>query len=260
MINLLNRLVKQRTPELNQDSFDKRIAKLNANDCSLYTFAKALKKKKQFIPPVSKSSTDFAYSEQEKANTIAQSFLAAHLVTHAHSSPKTKLVESSLRSLRRHSDELFSPPKITVNDVTSVIASLKLNKAFGPDDISNRILRSLPKSGVELLTKIFNSCVATGHVPCKWKLAKIIPILKKGKAKSDPASYRPISLLSCVGKVLERIVLDRLTSHECDNKIFSNNQFGFRKSHSTIHQIILVFEKFEQKIRGVKLCLHKKRC
>lgn len=75
------------------------------------------------------------------------------------------------------------------------------------------------------------------YFPSSWKIAKIIPILKSGKPTNFITSYRPISLLSSVGKIFEKIIKDKIQSFMIDKMIIPNEQFGFRSSHSTSHQV-----------------------
>ena len=67
--------------------------------------------------------------------------------------------------------------------------------------------------------------------------AKVIPILKPNKPSSDPNSYRPISLLSTLAKLFERILAVRLTSFVDQQQLLPHAQFGFRKKHSTVSQL-----------------------
>ena len=85
----------------------------------------------------------------------------------------------------------------------------------------------------ETLLELFNESWKNGTVPALWKKATIIPIHKKGKDKKDPNSYCPISLLSCLGKVLERVINRRLISFLEERKILSPTQTGYRKHRST---------------------------
>ena len=81
-----------------------------------------------------------------------------------------------------------------------------LTPAPGSDGVTNEMLIYLGREAKKVLLQIFNQSWKYGQIPTKWKEAIIIPIHKKGKDKSSPKSYRPISLLSCVGKLMERIV------------------------------------------------------
>ena len=88
---------------------------------------------------------------------------------------------------------------------------------------------SLPFSAIQKLTDIFNHSIQHNTIPNTWKIAKIIPILKPNKSPTEPASYRPISLLCTLSKILERLVLAHITPHIP----LSHTQHGFRPKHST---------------------------
>lgn len=87
------------------------------------------------------------------------------------------------------------------------------------------------------LTHIFNACIKMSYFPKNWKLAKILPFHKPGKDKHLPQSYRPISLLPTLGKILEMIVNKRLKAYITENNVLIAEQFGFRKSHSTVQTL-----------------------
>jgi hypothetical protein len=82
----------------------------------------------------------------------------------------------------------------------------------------------------------------------------VIPILKPGKERSNPSSYRPISLLSTLSKIFERTVLKRLNDFISSNNIIPQHQFGFRQAHSAAHQLRRVVKNIKEardaKIRG----------
>ena len=79
------------------------------------------------------------------------------------------------------------------------------------------------------LTHLFNHLLRLGYFPTNGKRAKVIPIPKPNKPGTDPNSYRPISLLSTLGKLFERILAARLTSFVNRQHLLPHTQFGFRK-------------------------------
>ena len=86
------------------------------------------------------------------------------------------------------------------------LKKMKTKKALGPDGTTGEMLKHLGACSRAVLLKIFNQSWIKGVVPAIWKEAIIIPVPKKGKDKKNPHSYCPISLLSCVGKLLERMI------------------------------------------------------
>ena len=81
-------------------------------------------------------------------------------------------------------------------------------------------------------SQVVNSSLVTGQVPAEWKSATVLPLFKKGDP-ADPGNYRPISILSVVGKLCEKLVNSQLSSYLEKNHILSKSQHGFRSGHST---------------------------
>ena len=100
------------------------------------------------------------------------------------------------------------------------------------------MLKHLPRSGMDLLLYIFNLSWSLHSFPTIWKTSSIIPIHKMGKPLDSPASFRPISLTSCVSKLFERIILSRLLFFLESNSILSPRQAGFCPGRSTLDQIL----------------------
>ena len=98
------------------------------------------------------------------------------------------------------------------------------------------MLRNLSRKAFIHLTQLCNHILRLRYFPYTWKSAKVIPILKPGKPLPDPGSHRPISLLSTVSKLLERVAAHWLNSFIHQNHILPPEQFGFRKQHSTVSQ------------------------
>ena len=100
------------------------------------------------------------------------------------------------------------------------------------------MLKHLPCFSMDLLLHIFNLSWSSHSFPSIWKTSSMIPIHKMGKPLDSPASFRPISLTSCVSKLFERIILSRLLFFLESNSILSPRQAGFRPGRSTLDQIL----------------------
>ena len=106
---------------------------------------------------------------------------------------------------------------------------MKENKSTGPYSIPVKILRLLGVRLVKPLTELFNISLRTGKHPDIFKISKVIPIHKKGSLLSL-GNYRPISLLSNLNKILEKLVHSRLFDFFEDSQALYFLQFGFRKN------------------------------
>ena len=100
------------------------------------------------------------------------------------------------------------------------------------------MLKHLPRSDMDFLLHIFNLSWSSHSFPSIWKTSFIIPIHKMRKSLDSPASFRPISLTSCVSKLFERIILSRLLFFLESNSILSPCQAGFCPGRSTLDQIL----------------------
>ena len=125
--------------------------------------------------------------------------------------------------------------------VKKMIKQLKTNSAPGPDGITPRLLQELVDEVAVPLGTIFTKSMEEGLVPEDWRIANVTPIFKKGQ-KSSPANYRPISLTSVVGKVMEKVIKITLTSHLKRNKLIRPSQHGFMQNKSCATNLLEYME------------------
>ena len=133
---------------------------------------------------------------------------------------------------------------ITVSkmEIHEILESLDTSKASGYDGLGNKVLKMLAPALSEPLSHLFNLSLQSGVFPNYWKFANVNPIFKKG----DPhckTNYRPISLLPCLSKVLERLVANRLLYHLLRNNLISSRQSGFMPKDSTVNQLLFIVNK-----------------
>ena len=142
-----------------------------------------------------------------------------------------------------------------VKELTTAIDSIKSKSSIGSDLIDNRFITNLPTQiKIELWTT-YNIMYKESIVPASWKTADIIPILKPGKNPTEPKPYRPISLLSCAGKIMERMVGKRLRWYLEQNKILLPYQFGFRRGKSTLAPPAIFEHEIQMSFRTQKLTI-----
>ena len=125
-------------------------------------------------------------------------------------------------------------------EIAKLIQNLNPKKTGGCDNISPRLLIAANETMTPLLEHLFNLSFKTKTVPEKLKIAKLIPIFKKqlDEERLIPGNYRPISLLSIIDKLLEKLMYSRLISFIKKHNILFKYQFGFRKQHSTTLALI----------------------
>ncbi|KFQ81679.1 hypothetical protein N335_09552, partial [Phaethon lepturus] len=108
-------------------------------------------------------------------------------------------------------------PIIHEEAVKDLLSHLDTHKSMGPDGIHPRVLRELAEELAKPLSIIYQQSWLTGEVPDDWRLADVTVIYKKGW-KEDPGNYRPVSLTSVPGKIMEQFILRVLTGHMKDNQ------------------------------------------
>ena len=139
---------------------------------------------------------------------------------------------------------LLTDVQFTEQEVLTLLNSLNTAKATGPDMVPNVLLRQCSFNICKPLTKLFNKSMSCSALPKEWKHARVSPVYKGKGGRDQVNNYRPISITSNVGKVLESLVNRRLLSYLIDNKLITEKQFGFLPKHSTTDQIILILQKW----------------
>lgn len=115
---------------------------------------------------------------------------------------------------------------------------MKNDSATGPDGIPAFVLKEIIYTILPILTILINKCLDLGIFPNSLKVARVTPVLKKGNPQ-NLTNYRPISILPIFSKIIEKLILTRLTSFVDKFNIISRKQFGFRERHSTQHAVII---------------------
>ena len=141
-------------------------------------------------------------------------------------------------------NSIFLSPA-TSEEVCKLIYAMPSSKSSGPFSIPTKILKLVATEISFPLADLVNLSFSTGKFPSLLKLSKVIPVFKKG-CSSEPSNFRPISLLSNIDKIFEKLMYSRIFSFlEASNVIYSR-QFGFRKAHSTNHALISMVERIKK--------------
>lgn len=142
------------------------------------------------------------------------------------------------------SNEFLNCP-FTCSEIERCIQKLKNSKTPGGDEILNEYLKLTKDQMLPIYTSFFNLILNTGHVPDQWLEGKIRPIYKNKGDTLDPNNYRPITLLSCLGKLFTAVLNERLNTFLEENDLLKENQAGFRKKYSTYDHIFALYSLIE---------------
>ena len=123
-----------------------------------------------------------------------------------------------------------------VSEVTKYIKEIDTSKSSCIDGISSTTLKDAMMAVPDRITYLFNESIVTGRVPELWKVGTIVPLQKDGD-RNDVSNLRPVTLLPIIGKLLEKIINNRLMNYLESNNILEKKQGGFRAGHSTIDTV-----------------------
>ena len=137
----------------------------------------------------------------------------------------------------------FNVVQITCQDVRDVLQNLNVSKSCGPDLISPRLLTE----GADILDKplstVSNRSIDKCYFPSQWKDGNVTPINKKDE-KSLPSNYRPVTLLSLVGKTIERCVQKHMYNYTIAHRLITSLQSGFIQGDSPTYQLLHTYHTF----------------
>ena len=128
-------------------------------------------------------------------------------------------------------------PPFSPAELTAALRNVRGGKTPGPDEVPNEVVAEVATTFPDLVLGIFNACLEEGIFPDVWKRQQLVLIPKKTNP-DGPTSYRPLCMLDGFGKLLERLILQRLQMHtESDTTGLSERQYGFRRCRSTIDAV-----------------------
>ena len=184
--------------------------------------------------PTLVNGDNYAQTNEEKANQFNEFFLSHNTIDTSNAS-LPEVPQINLQGL--------SSIKATENEIYDLIKSLDTNKATGPDGVSPRLLKEADLAIVPSLSKLINKSLEESKTPILWKKANVLPLFKKG-SKADVNNYRPVSILCCPSKILEKFIFKHIYNYFRDNDLLTPHQSGFQTGDSTVHQLSYLYHKF----------------
>lgn len=155
------------------------------------------------------------------------------------------------RLYKSHPEESELSAEVSSGEILTALRMVSSGKAAGLDGVYPDMIKHLGQRAREWLANAFTDAINKGQYCHLWKRAKVLAILKPGKPANLPDSYRPISLLCCLYKLFERVVLTRLSP--VLERYIPQDQAGFRPSRGTSEQVIaltsLIESGYEQKLK-----------
>ena len=186
-------------------------------------------------------------SNKRKANIFANHYSGiSRLNLSKENRSETRSLKERLKLAR--SNNILAQP-FTLSELKSAIQRMKSQGAAGPDKVPPNFLKHLGPKALRKLLDLYNLSLSTSTTPQSWRDAVIIPILKANKPPSELTSFRPISLTSCIAKLMERMLSERLYDLGERRGWFSSVQAGFRKGRGVEDQILRMTQRITDGFR-----------
>lgn len=169
---------------------------------------------------------------QEIVEVLSKQFNTHNTTNLTNTTESIHILENSTNRVERELRWKY----VTELEIKRIVNRMELKNSCGYDDIPIVVI----KRNIDILAKpfsqLFNICLTENIFPDQLKIAKIIPIHKKG-SKNDPKKYRPISLLPVLSKLLEKLIKARLLEHLKACNILSKRQFGYQQGVGTVEAV-----------------------
>ncbi|KAL9706279.1 hypothetical protein quinque_009797 [Culex quinquefasciatus] len=211
IVSSLNRRIREECNQANFNKFKDTLRTLHDDRDTLWRITKALRKTTKYSPPLRKGTKIIA-SSSEKAKLLAANFASAHTNQMPDDPVTVAEVNNSIDAIDRTPLADNHSWLVRPKEVAQLIRRLKAKKTPGQDQLRNIVLKRLPRKAHIFIAKIFSTCVRLG--------------------------YFPAALLPTLSKLLERVILVRIDQHLENTRVIPDTQFGFKRGHSTNHQLV----------------------
>ena len=251
---ILDKVIHQRKRDYYHNLFDR----FKANTRKTWDTIKSvlnINKKKRDFPLFFKVNSTKVTNKAEIASRFNQFFteIGPKLATKLHS---TNLPLFSTYLTDNHNVQ-FNFTQVSEDDIKKILDKLKPKVSTGHDEISVKLLKGGSSVIAEPLALIINQSFNRGIFPKKLKLAKVLPVYKKGD-NSIFDNYRPISLLPALSKVFEKVVYHQIFSFFSSHNLFYESQHGFKEGHSTETAALELIDRIYQILDSgeIPICIY----
>ena len=230
----INLSIKQFYSESQKQEEAKAVNNIKTNPKAFYKYANKTRKIKTTIGPLKSTDASGVITYESGPKKMAE--ILSKQYQSVFSEPLENTGESDTTTTAILNDIPFLR-----DEVLHAIKSIDSSSAPGPDGITPKFLKTYSEELADSLCALGKRSLESGEPLYEYYLAYITPIFKSGD-KSEAVNYRPVSLTSHITKIFERIIKKHITQHLADNQLYNETQHGFRKSRSTITNLIEYYE------------------
>ena len=237
---------KRTNKKAKRDSWKRYISEISSKTPSSSIWKKIKKLQGKFVPnplPVLKVDDKYVSDPKEVAELFGKHFAGVSSVSQYSHEFQQIRNSNSVNIPNSNNNEIYNLP-FTMEEMSNALNDSSLTSP-GEDGIRYEMIKHLPEDSKSFLLNTFNGLWGSHVSPQSWKVSEIVPALKPGKNPELTHSYRPIALTSCVCKLFERMVNNRLVWFLESKNLLSNRQFGFRKNKSTLDPLLMLSREIQ---------------
>jgi len=197
--------------------------RIKENPKAFYSYIRGKRMARVRIGPIRDSEGNLCLESEEVGEVLNEYFASVFT-----SERDLVVCEDSVKQA-----DMLEHVVVKKGDVLEILKNMRTDKSPGPDGIYPRLLREARHEIAAPLAMIFASSLSTGVIPDDWRVANVVPLFKKGN-RDNPGNYRPVSLTSVVGKLLERILRDRIYEYLEKHNLIRDSQQGFMRGIKSI--------------------------